>query len=90
MAGHIQALNPEHWVDEYGDYLYRYALSAGDDYQICCTLPAHHRGELENWNRRYPERQFSIIGELADTDFLLHAGDAWIDLGNQGGFRHFD
>jgi thiamine-monophosphate kinase len=82
------ALPVDPWITQHG--LYRYALSAGDDYQICCTLPDHHRAEVENWNRRYPERQFSIIGELVDTGFLLQAGDAWIDLDNQGGFRHFD
>jgi len=27
MAGEVQDSNPEHWVDEHGDYLYRYALT---------------------------------------------------------------
>jgi RNA polymerase sigma-70 factor, ECF subfamily len=27
MAGDTQSSNPEHWVDDYGDYLYRYALT---------------------------------------------------------------
>lgn len=84
-----QALLPvDPWIER--NDLYRYALTGGDDYQICCTLDPRHRGEIENWNRQYPERSLTIIGELVDSDFLLRVDDEWIDLGNSGGFRHFE
>ena len=81
------ALPVDPWIEQHD--MYRYALAAGDDYQICCTLAPRHRGEVENWNRRYPERSLTIIGELVDSGFLLRVGDEWVDLGKRGGFRHF-
>lgn len=81
------ALPVDPWIEQHD--LYHYALTAGDDYQICCTLAPRYRGEVEDWNRRYPERSLTIVGELVDSDFLLRVGDEWIDLGNKGGFRHF-
>jgi len=82
------ALPVDPWLEQHG--LYHYALAAGDDYEICCTLPPRFRGEVETWNRQYPERCLTIIGELVESGFLLHTGEGWIDLGERGGFRHFD
>jgi len=82
------ALPVDPWIEQHD--LYRYALASGDDYQICCTLAPRHRGEVENWNSQYPERSLTIIGEVVDSGFLLRVGDEWIDLGNHGGFRHFE
>jgi thiamine-monophosphate kinase len=82
------ALPVDPWIVQHD--LYHHALAAGDDYQICCTLAPRHRGEVENWNRQYPERSLTIIGELVESSFLLRVGDAWTDLGDRGGFRHFD
>jgi thiamine-monophosphate kinase len=82
------ALPVDPWIEQHD--LYHYALAAGDDYQICCTLAPRHRGEVDNWNRRHPERSLTIIGEMVDSGFLLRAGDEWVDLGNHGGYRHFE
>ncbi len=82
------ALPVDPWVKQQD--LYRYALAAGDDYEICCTVPQKHRGDIDNWNRKHPERVLTIIGELVDSGFELRVADDWIDLQDKGGFRHFD
>ena len=69
--------------------LYRYALSAGDDYEICCTVPAGNRDAVDEWNRAHPEGGLSVIGELVDSGFYLRVDNAWHDLCAAGGYRHF-
>jgi len=82
------ALPVDPWIAQQD--LYHYALAAGDDYQLCCTLPANRRAELEAWNQRYPQRRLSIVGEIVDSGFLLQVGDDRVDLEREGGYRHFN
>lgn len=67
-----------------------YALYAGDDYEICCTLPQQHRDEIESWNRGHPECRLAPIGEITESGYLLRDGDALVDLSQRRGYRHFD
>ena len=69
---------------------YDYALYAGDDYEICCTLAQKHRAEIENWNREHPGCRLTPIGEITETGYFLGDGDALVDLSGRRGFRHFD
>jgi thiamine-monophosphate kinase len=64
------------WIEQ--QQAYHYALGAGDDYEICCCVPARHRGEIDNWNLGHPECR------------LLQEGERLIDLTNLQGYRHFD
>ncbi len=69
---------------------YQYALAAGDDYEICCCVPARHQGEIENWNLGHPTCQLTTIGEITESGYILREGERLIDLGNAQGYRHFD
>ena len=81
------ALPVDPWVKQQDHY--QYALSAGDDYEICCTVPVRYREAINDWNRRFPERALFIVGELVESGFRLQVGDEWSDLGGSGGYHHF-
>ncbi len=69
---------------------YAYALTAGDDYEICCTISAGDRDSIEAWNRASPQCQLTEIGEITDAGFVLLQSGESVDLTEQRGFRHFD
>jgi len=69
--------------------LYAYALGGGDDYEICCTLPAERRGRVDDWNRQHADCPLTIIGEITESAFTLVADGEIVDLSTAGGFRHF-
>jgi thiamine-monophosphate kinase len=70
--------------------LYSFALGGGDDYEICCTLPATQRDRVREWNRQHPGCPLTIIGEITESAYSLRTGDGLVDLSAAGGFRHFD
>jgi thiamine-monophosphate kinase len=70
--------------------LYHFALGAGDDYEICCTVPLEHRAKIENWNRRNPHCFLTAVGEITDSDFALQVGEQLTDLTDASGYRHFE
>ena len=82
------ALPVDPWIKQQN--LYDYALGAGDDYEICCSLPQKYRAEIESWNRQHADCYLTVIGELTDSGFTLQVGNEQIDLATAGGFRHFD
>lgn len=69
---------------------YQYALSAGDDYEICCCVPPGYEADIDNWNLQHPNCRLTIIGEVTEADFMLLAGQQLIDLGKSQGYRHFE
>lgn len=81
------AIPMDAWIERQGAYAY--ALEAGDDYEICFTLPRSHRGEIETWNRDHPGCPLSAIGTLTESGYRLRAGDELTDLDRNRGFRHF-
>ncbi len=83
-----EALPVDPWLKQQA--LHDYALSAGDDYEICFSLPPEHRAEVDAWNRQQPDCPLSIIGEMTGSGFILQVDDDFVDLAPQGGFRHFD
>lgn len=69
---------------------YQYALGAGDDYEICCCLPAAHQREIENWNLAHPACRLSVIGEITESGYFLQQDGSLVDLDSAQGYRHFD
>jgi len=69
---------------------YQYALGAGDDYEICCCVPARHQPEISAWNKAHPECRLAAIGEITESGYFLRDGESLIDLDNAQGYRHFD
>jgi thiamine-monophosphate kinase len=76
------------WIEQQD--LYHIALGAGDDYEICCTVPAKHRAEIDEWNRRHAHCRLSTIGEITESGFYLQVGDRITDLADAKGYRHFE
>ena len=82
------ALPVDPWIEQHN--LYQYALGAGDDYEICCSVPQKYRAEVESWNRQHADCYLTQIGELTDAGYTLQVGNQQVDLATSGGFRHFD
>jgi len=76
------------WIEQQD--LYHYALAAGDDYEICCTVPPQYRAKVDAWNLQHDDCQLTIVGEITGPGFFLKVGDDQIDLASTGGYRHFD
>ena len=76
------------WIEQQGRY--DYALAAGDDYEICCSVPARHRAEIDRWNREHSECRLSIIGEIVESGYFLRDGESLTNLDNAQGYQHFD
>lgn len=83
-----QALPVNRWIEQHGAY--EYALDAGDDYEICCTLPVDLSDEVDGWNQRHPDCRLTPIGEITESGFYLRHGDDMINLDQRQGFRHFE
>lgn len=82
------ALPVDQWVEDHDAY--QYALDAGDDYEICCTLPARLSGEVDSWNHAHPDCRLTPIGEITESGYYLRDGSSMIDLSQRQGYRHFD
>jgi thiamine-monophosphate kinase len=76
------------WIEQQN--LYPLALGAGDDYEICCTVPSRHRSEIESWNRKHPACSLTCIGEITDSGFGMRVGERTEDLSVARGYRHFE
>jgi thiamine-monophosphate kinase len=76
------------WIEQQAAY--QYALGAGDDYEICCCVPARHRAEIETWNREHPACRLTAIGEITESGYFLQDGEKLVDLDSAQGYRHFD
>jgi thiamine-monophosphate kinase len=82
------ALPVNAWIVEHNRY--DYALDAGDDYQICCTVAADNRAEIDRWNRDHPNCRLTAIGEIIESGYSMSDGKGLVDLGKRQGYRHFD
>lgn len=64
----------------------QYALTSGEEYELCFTVPEANRGQLEVALSNTP---FTCIGQLTGTEYLeLHKDDAPVDW-QLDGFDHF-
>jgi len=82
------ALPVNAWIEQHERY--DYALDAGDDYQICCTVAADCGAEIDRWNREHPDCRLTPIGEITEAGYSLRVGEDLVDLGKRQGYRHFD
>jgi thiamine-monophosphate kinase len=76
------------WIKE--NKAYQYALSGGDDYEICLSLPREHWPRVIQWNQQFPDCPLSEIGEICESGYTLIQDKQTIDLGDWQGYRHFD
>ncbi|MCH7881846.1 MAG: thiamine-phosphate kinase [Proteobacteria bacterium] len=75
------------WIRE--NDAFDYALMGGDDYEICCTLPAQYRDRIDEWNQAHPDCPLSEIGEITATDYTLIKDKQSVDLKDRQGYQHF-
>lgn len=76
------------WILE--NNAYQYALSGGDDYEICLTLPRKHWPRVVQWNVQHPDCHLSQIGEISESGYTLTQGKQAVDLHDWHGYQHFD
>jgi len=76
------------WIVE--NEAYQHALSGGDDYELCFTLPRKNWPAVAQWNRHNPHCPLTEIGEITDSGYTLIDGSKAIDLNDWQGYRHFD
>ena len=76
------------WIVE--NNAYQYALSGGDDYEICLTLPRHHWPRVVQWNQQNPDCRLSEIGEISESGYTLIQAKQTTDLYDWQGYQHFD
>jgi thiamine-monophosphate kinase len=76
------------WIVE--NNAYQYALSGGDDYEICLTLPRHHWPRVVQWNQQHADCQLSEIGEISESGYTLIQAKKTTDLYDWQGYQHFD
>ena len=76
------------WIVE--NESYQHALSGGDDYELCFTLPRKNWPAVVQWNLHNPDCQLTEIGEITDSGYTLIDGSKAIDLNDWHGYRHFD
>ena len=82
-----EALPVSDWIVE--NRAHQHALSGGDDYELCFTLPPKHWQAVVQWNLAHPDCVLTEIGEITDLDYTLFNGSEAIDLNNWQGYRHF-
>lgn len=75
------------WIAEHS--LYDYALSGGDDYELCFTVPEKYKDKVNEWNRQSDDCSLSIIGEITGSGYFLKDSRETIDLETSGGYLHF-
>ncbi|MCH9699032.1 MAG: thiamine-phosphate kinase [Gammaproteobacteria bacterium] len=65
-----------------------FAVTAGDDYELCFTVPPEHQNEIDKLSRQWPFH-CSLIGAIdhSDTLTVLNNGDP-LEIRHQG-FQHF-
>lgn len=76
-----------------GDDALSMALTAGDDYELCFTVPEEHRGRMETLTSHLKTRPV-CIGRIVRSDKagaiqLSYYGDEWSLPSNYQGFNHF-
>ncbi|MCP4387846.1 MAG: thiamine-phosphate kinase [Gammaproteobacteria bacterium] len=82
------ALPVNQWITQHDAW--EYALDAGDDYEICCTLPADLSGQVDSWNRAHPDCRLTPVGEITRSGYYLCDGENRVDLSQRQGYRHFE
>ena len=75
------------WLRRQGAY--DFALSGGDDYELCFTMPPQYRVAIAEWNQTQPHCRLTEIGEISATGFQLVRGQQMVDMNNWRGYQHF-
>lgn len=69
---------------------YDFALTGGDDFELCLTVPFKHGNAIDNWNYQNPQCKLTNIGEITDSGYQLINNLQTEDLNNWQGYQHFE
>jgi len=75
------------WIKQANQY--QYAISSGDDYELCFTLPAQLMSEISVWNNNQNNCRLTCIGEICESGFNMIDENNSIDLNSATGYQHF-
>ena len=80
----------EYWRDSVSrDQALAWAISGGDDYQLCFTVPKTHIATIEQWQRE-GKLQATAIGKMTEnTDILMVNKGKAMDF-DFTGYQHFE
>jgi thiamine-monophosphate kinase len=69
---------------------YDYALTGGDDFELCFTIPTQNKDVIDEWNDKNPQCKLTHIGEITDSDYELVGNHKTENLINWQGYQHFE
>jgi len=82
------ALPVNDWIRSH--QAYDFALSGGDDFELCFTVPAKDKNEIDHWNQHNPQCLLTAIGEVTESGYQLISNDQTEDLSHWQGYQHFE
>ncbi len=69
---------------------YDFALTGGDDFELCITVPASYKSAVDHWNQQNPQCQLTDIGEITESGYELVGKHQSEDLNHWQGYQHFE
>jgi thiamine-monophosphate kinase len=82
------ALPVNDWIRSY--QAYDFALTGGDDFELCFTVPAKYISAIDDWNQKNPQCQLTDIGEITRSGYLMVNNQLTDDLTHWQGYQHFE
>jgi thiamine-monophosphate kinase len=82
------ALPVNDWIRSHEAY--DFALTGGDDFELCFTIPAEYKRVVDHWNKENPQCLLSSIGEITDGGYQMIGNHQTEDLNNWQGYQHFE
>lgn len=75
------------WIKDNGSY--EYALTGGDDYELCLTISPEYKDQVILWNQNNPDCRLQEIGQITESGYYLETENEIIDLTHSKGYQHF-
>ncbi|MFT5224937.1 MAG: thiamine-monophosphate kinase [Polaribacter sp.] len=69
---------------------YDFALTGGDDFELCFTIPAKYQSVVDDWNLKNPQCKLTEIGEITGSGYELVSNHQTEDLNHWQGYQHFE
>ena len=69
---------------------YDFALTGGDDFELCLTISAKHHNAIEEWNHQNPQCKLTDIGEITSSGYQMISDQQTVDLNTWQGYQHFE
>jgi thiamine-monophosphate kinase len=69
---------------------YDFALTGGDDFELCFTVPAEYKSAVDDWNQKNPQCKLTEIGEITGSGYELVNNHQTEDLNHWQGYQHFE